>query len=80
MGFGIAEKGGVAVRACKEAVNAAEEMTLSQGLRYERRMFHALFATKDQIEVSEKAGANHARPYFTSLIPDCIDSILRNLQ
>ena len=80
MGFGIAEKGGVAVRACKEAVNAAEEMTLSQGLRYERRMFHALFATKDQKEVSEKAGANHARPYFTSLIPDCTDTILRNLQ
>lgn len=52
MGFGIAEKGGVAVRACKEAVNAAEEMTLSQGLRFERRMFHALFATKDQKEVS----------------------------
>ena len=54
MGFGIAEKGGVAVRACKEVVNAAEEMTLSQGLRFERRMFHALFATKDQKEVSTK--------------------------
>jgi len=52
MGFGIAEKGGVAVRMCKEAVNAAEEMTLSEGLRFERRMFHALFATKDQKEVS----------------------------
>ena len=54
MGLGIAQKGGVAVRACKEAVNAAEEMTLSQGLRLERGMFHALFATKDQKEVSEK--------------------------
>ncbi len=29
----------------------AEEMTLSEGLRFERRMFHALFATKDQKEV-----------------------------
>ena len=53
MGYGIAEKGGVAVRMCKEAVNAAEEMTLSEGLRFERRMFHALFATRDQKEVSE---------------------------
>jgi len=38
---------------CKEAVIAAEEMTLSEGLKFERRMFHALFATKDQKEVSE---------------------------
>lgn len=52
MGFGIAEKGSVSVRMCKEAVNVADEMTLSEGLRFERRMFHALFATKDQKEVS----------------------------
>lgn len=52
MGFGIAEKGGLSVRMCKEAVNAAEEMTLSEGLRFERRLFHTLFATKDQKEVS----------------------------
>ena len=53
MGFGIAEKGAVAIRMCKEAVNVAEETSLSEGLRFERRMFHALFATKDQKEVSE---------------------------
>ena len=53
MGHGIAEKGGGAVRMCKEAVIAAEEMTLSEGLKFERRLFHALFATKDQKEVSE---------------------------
>ncbi len=80
MGFGIADKGGVAVRACKEAVNAAEEMTLTQGLRFERRMFHALFATKDQKEVSEKVGAYHDLPFFATLIPACTDAILRNLQ
>lgn len=51
MGLGIAEKGGVSVMMAKETVNAAEEMTLSEGLRFERRMFHALFATKDQKEV-----------------------------
>ena len=34
----------------KEAVNAAAEMTLSSGLRFERRIFHSLFATNDQKE------------------------------
>ena len=52
MGHRIAAKGGVATRMCKEAVNAAEEMTLREGLRFERRLFHALFATDDQKEVS----------------------------
>lgn len=51
MGFGIAEKSGMAVRMAKEAVNVAEEVSLAEGLRFERRMFHALFATKDQKEV-----------------------------
>jgi enoyl-CoA hydratase len=34
----------------KEAVNRTYEMTLSEGLRYERRLFHSLFATEDQKE------------------------------
>ncbi|OJA10541.1 hypothetical protein AZE42_01719 [Rhizopogon vesiculosus] len=46
----IASKGHVAVSAGKEAVNAAFEMSLAEGLRFERRLFHALFATKDQKE------------------------------
>lgn len=65
MGFGIAEKGGVAVRMCKEAVNVAEEMTLSEGLRFERRMFHALFATKDQKE-GMAAFLEKRKPNFTN--------------
>ena len=64
-GFGIAEKGGVAVRMCKEAVNVAEEMTLSEGLRFERRMFHALFATKDQKE-GMSAFLEKRKPNFTN--------------
>jgi len=51
MGLTIAEKSGIAVRMAKEAVNVAEEVSLSEGLKFERRMFHALFATKDQKEV-----------------------------
>ena len=34
----------------KEAVNRAQETTLEEGLRFERRLFHSLFATEDQKE------------------------------
>ncbi len=34
----------------KEAVNRAFETTLSEGIRFERRVFHSLFATADQKE------------------------------
>ena len=36
--------------AAKEAVNRAFEMPLAEGVRFERRVFHALFATADQKE------------------------------
>jgi len=38
------------VLAAKEAVNAAFETSLAEGVRFERRIFHALFATADQKE------------------------------
>jgi len=38
------------VQMAKEAVNAANELTLAEGVRIERRMFHSTFATKDQKE------------------------------
>ncbi|MFD7528843.1 enoyl-CoA hydratase [Streptomyces sp. NPDC059849] len=34
----------------KEAVNRAFETTLTEGIRFERRLFHAVFATADQKE------------------------------
>ena len=51
-------KAGVAIAAmslpaammAKEAVNAAFETTLTEGVRYERRLFYSLFATQDQKE------------------------------
>ncbi|MEM1344923.1 MAG: enoyl-CoA hydratase [Pseudomonadota bacterium] len=46
----IADKAPLAVMATKEAVNRAYETTLAEGVRFERRMFHALFATEDQKE------------------------------
>ena len=39
-----------AIMMTKEAVNRAEETTLAEGLRFERRLFHALFGTADQKE------------------------------
>jgi enoyl-CoA hydratase len=38
------------VMLAKEAINRAFETTLSEGMRFERRVFHSLFATKDQKE------------------------------
>jgi enoyl-CoA hydratase len=34
----------------KEAVNRAYETTLAEGIKFERRVFHATFATQDQKE------------------------------
>ena len=38
------------VMLAKESVNAAFETTLSQGIKFERRLFHSTFATEDQKE------------------------------
>ena len=46
----IAEKSMVTVAAVKEAVNASQEMPLSQGLLLEKRLFNGLFATEDRAE------------------------------
>ena len=46
----IAEKSQIAVLAAKEAVNRSYETTLREGILFERRLFHALFATEDQAE------------------------------
>jgi enoyl-CoA hydratase len=42
--------GQIATMAAKESINRAYEGTLSDGILFERRMFHALFATADQKE------------------------------
>ncbi|WP_238366330.1 enoyl-CoA hydratase [Mesobacterium pallidum] len=46
----IAEKSMIAVMAVKESVNRSYEMTLREGLLFERRVFHSLFASEDQKE------------------------------
>ncbi len=50
VGQKIAEQSVPIVMMTKEAVNAAYETTLTEGVRFERRLFHATFATEDQKE------------------------------
>ena len=40
----------ITVMAIKEAVNRAEQLPLTEGILFERRLFHSLFATEDQKE------------------------------
>ncbi|WP_024444507.1 enoyl-CoA hydratase [Mycolicibacterium iranicum] len=53
-----------ASRMAKEAVNRAFETTLSEGLLYERRLFHSAFATDDQTE-GMNAFTEKRSPNFT---------------
>ncbi|TDK50076.1 enoyl-CoA hydratase [Antarcticimicrobium luteum] len=46
----IAEKSMPSTLAAKEAVNRSYEVTLAEGLLFERRVFHSMFATEDQKE------------------------------
>jgi len=46
----IAEQSVPIVMMTKEAINRAYETTLAEGIRFERRVFHAMFATEDQKE------------------------------
>lgn len=48
--YKISEKSMITTMAIKESVNRAFETTLQEGLLFERRVFHALFATEDQKE------------------------------
>ncbi len=50
----------------KESVNRAYESSLSDGVQYERRMFHSLFATEDQKE-GMKAFIEKRLPNFRGL-------------
>jgi enoyl-CoA hydratase len=53
----------IAVMSAKESINRAFESSLSDGVMFERRMFHALFATEDQKEGMD-AFVNKRKPVF----------------
>ncbi|MBT5186311.1 MAG: enoyl-CoA hydratase, partial [Kordiimonadaceae bacterium] len=46
----IADLSAPSVAIAKECVNVAYESSLEEGMRFERRVFHSLFATSDQKE------------------------------
>ncbi|XP_069124452.1 enoyl-CoA hydratase, mitochondrial-like isoform X1 [Argopecten irradians] len=54
----------ITVGMCKEAVNAAYELSLAEGLHFEKRLFHATFATNDRKEGME-AFVEKRKPNFT---------------
>ncbi|EGN99622.1 hypothetical protein SERLA73DRAFT_35166, partial [Serpula lacrymans var. lacrymans S7.3] len=60
----IASKGQISVQACKEAINASFELPLAEGLHFEKRLFHSMFATKDQKE-GMNAFVEKRKPNFT---------------
>ena len=55
--------GNIALMAAKESVNRAFESGLTDGVMFERRLFHALFATVDQKEGMD-AFVNKRKPAF----------------
>jgi enoyl-CoA hydratase len=59
----IATKPPLALKAAKEAILAVDEMPLSAGLEYERKVFYSLFATEDQKE-GMKAFQEKRKPDF----------------
>ncbi|MDE2181694.1 MAG: enoyl-CoA hydratase [Alphaproteobacteria bacterium] len=59
----IAEQSLPILMMTKESVNRSYETTLAEGLRFERRLFHAMFATEDQKE-GMAAFAEKRKPVF----------------
>ena len=59
----LAARAPIAIRLAKESVNKAYEMTLSEGLNFERRNFYFLFSSEDQKEGMD-AFVNKRRPQW----------------
>ncbi|KAE8156633.1 ClpP/crotonase-like domain-containing protein [Aspergillus tamarii] len=55
----------VAVVAGKEVVNKSQELSLREGVEYERRLFHALFGSKDQ-KIGMTAFAEKKKPEWSN--------------
>lgn len=59
----IATRAPLATKLAKEAVNKVADLSLSEGLEYERKLFYSLFATEDQKE-GMKAFLEKRKPEF----------------
>ncbi|KAK2741928.1 hypothetical protein FQN57_005487 [Myotisia sp. PD_48] len=60
----IASYSRVAVVAAKEVVNKSQELSLKEGVEYERRLFHGLFGSKDQ-KIGMTAFAQKKKPEWS---------------
>lgn len=65
VGNAIANLSQPSVMMVKEAINRAYEVTLAEGIRFERRLFHATFATEDQKE-GMRAFVERRKPAFNN--------------
>lgn len=54
----------VAVKAAKEVVNKSQELSLREGVEFERRLFHGLFGSQDQ-KIGMKAFAEKGKAEWT---------------
>ncbi|RAL11583.1 enoyl-CoA hydratase echA [Aspergillus homomorphus CBS 101889] len=61
----IAGHSRVAVVAGKEVVNKSQELSLREGVEYERRLFHGLFGSQDQ-KIGMKAFAEKKKPEWSN--------------
>jgi len=59
----LAKRPPIALKLAKEAVLKADELPLTEGLEYERKLFYTLFATDDQKE-GMKAFQEKRQPRF----------------
>lgn len=57
----IAGMSRIAVKAAKEVVNKSQDLGIREGVEYERRVFHALFGSRDQ-KIGMKAFAEKKKP------------------
>lgn len=64
LGERIATHSKVIVGVCKESVNNSFEMSLNEGLKFEKRLFHGTFATNDRAE-GMTAFIQKRKPNFT---------------
>ncbi|KAK8749033.1 hypothetical protein OTU49_015648 [Cherax quadricarinatus] len=64
LGEKISQHSKVIVAMCKESVNNSFELPLSEGLHFEKRLFHCTFATKDRRE-GMTAFVEKRKPNFT---------------
>lgn len=56
----IAGYSSLAIKAAKEVVNQSQELSLSEGVKFERRLFHGLFGSQDQ-KIGMDAFANKVK-------------------